>query len=148
MPTVIMLVPDEDGVPALQLAEGEVLEYSIGNVEVWRDTVAVEVAIPDPELDPEWTQADKVDGGWVAVAPITDEDGVITGYNVTRRNLTTVEAFRGGFTIVSPTPAYAPNDMLAVVVTASEAMIATLDGRLTALGDLYGIWGEVTADAD
>jgi len=147
MPTVIMLVPDEDGVPGLQLAEGEVLEYSIGNVEVWRDTVAEEVAIPDPELDPEWTQANQTDGAWVAVAPITVEDE-ITGYNVTRRNLTTVEAFRGGFVIISPTPAYAPNDMLAVVITTSEAMIATLDERLTALGDLYGIWGEVTADAD
>ena len=148
MPTVIMLVPDEDGVPALQLAEGETLEYSIGNVEVWRDTVAEEVAIPDPELDPEWTQANQTDGAWVAAAPITDEEGTITGYNVTRRNLTTVEAFRGGFVIISPTPAYAPNDMLAVVITTSEAMITTLDERLTALGDLYGIWGEVTPDGD
>ena len=145
MPTVIMLVPDDNGVPALQLQEGEVLEYSIGNVDVWRDTEATEPNEPNPE--DKWVNADPTHGNWTVYNAIADEEGAITGYAVTRRYLETVEAFRGGWAAHSAVPAITPNDGVAIVVTTSAETIATLDGRLAAVDGLYGIWGEVNDDA-
>jgi hypothetical protein len=139
MPTTLLLVPIIDNVPDLQLLEGETLEYSIGFVDVWRDSQDIEQN--EPVAEDEWTKANPVDGAWTVYETLTDEQGVITGYNVARRNLESVEAFRGGWSAQTSLPADLPNDVAAINIITTEAMINTLDDRLSAIDGLYGIWG-------
>jgi hypothetical protein len=117
-------------------------------VDVYRDSVAVEETEPgttyDQEgnpLDPEWPA-----GTWTRYKTITDEEGAITGYTVTRRNLTSVEAFKGGWITQSPQPPEFPEDCILGTLITNEAMINTIDERLQAEDAFYGRVGEIVAD--
>ena len=135
MSYAIFVVPVTDNVPIIPLDEGEVLEYSMGNVEVWRDAIMLEGSVPD------------IQGDVIGVSAVTDLNGDITGYNVSRRKLVTIEAFRGGWVAQSALPPNLPPDTMLIVITSTEVMINTLDARLQAIDDGYGRYGEIIPDA-
>lgn len=144
MPTTLMVVPVVNNVPDLQLLEGETLEYSIGFVDVWRDDEEEEPT--EPVKADKWTKADPVEGAWTRYKTLTDEDGVITGYNVDRRYLESVEALRGAWTATSAIPPYLPPDTTTGTLVTTEAMINTLHDRLYEIDHYFGRRGEIVPD--
>lgn len=140
MPQALFVVPVENNVPIILLEEGESLEYSVGFMDVWRDTVT-------EEYTGEWID---FDGWWpdtnvIKVDPVYIDDD-LDHYLVTRRNLTNVEAFRGGWVAQSTIPPDLPPDTTLIAITTTEARIDELDARLRVIDAGLGRYGEITAD--
>ena len=167
MPTTMMIIPVETvieeidgegiergtGVPIIPLEDGEQLAYSVGFVDTWRDYTAIEDDDPETDtdeggnpLDPKWTKQNKVNNGWITHKPYLEND-VNVGEIVTRRYSENVEAFKGGWTAVTPLPANVPINTVIIWVTTTEELLNTIHGRLFSIDARCGLAAEITLDA-
>jgi len=124
----------------IPLEEGETLESVVRQVDVMRDTTALEDDYPEDEEG-------ALEAGVVDVKATYDEEGVLLGWNVTRRALETVDHRVGGFVCQSAAPPGSPPGSVVVVIQTTQAMIDLIDARLQADDPLYMRIGEIREDA-